>query len=140
MPQYNVPALITSLVAADILLAWQTASAANKTITFADFVDSIEAEFNYYQTTTEITGNTTLDDTYQLVVANSGSGITVTLPAALSYIGKTYSIANIGAGTVTVARSGSDTIGGATSVSIVQHKGSDFKAVASGIWIQMGTA
>lgn len=139
MPQYNVPALITSLVAADIILAWQTAAGANKTITFADFVDSIEAEFNYYQTTTEINGNTVLDDTYQLVVANSGSALTVTLPAAVNYVGKTFSITNIGAGTVTVERSGSDTIGSATSVSIVQYKGSDFKAVASGIWIQMGT-
>ena len=139
MPQYNVPALITALVPADIILVWDTAAAANKTITFADFVDSVEDEFNYYQTTNAVTVNTTLDDTYQLVVANAAAPITITLPAAVSYVGKTFSITNMGAGTIVVARTGADTIGAATSVSIVQYKGSDFKAVASGLWIQMGT-
>lgn len=138
MPQYNAPALITSLDPADILLAWQTASGANKTITFADFVDSVQAEFSYLQTVSEVTVNTAIDGTYQLVVANSGAGITITLPSALAYIGATFSIVNKGAGTLTVARSGSDTIGGATSVTMAQYKGFDFKAVASGLWIQMG--
>ncbi len=138
MPQYNGPALITQLLAADVLLVWQDSSSANKTITFADFVTSVEALFDKRQSASEVSVNTVLDDTYELVVVNSGGGITVTLPDALTYLGKTYSIVNKGAGTLTVARSGADTIGGATSVTMAQYKGYDFKAVASGLWIKMG--
>lgn len=138
MPQYNAPALISQLLAADVLLVWQDSTGVNKTITFEDFVTSVEDLFDKRQSVDEVAVNTVLDDTYELVVANSGGGITVTLPDALTYLGKTYSIVNKGAGTLTIARSGADTIGGATSVTMAQYKGYDFKATASGLWTQMG--
>lgn len=49
-----------------------------------------------------ITGNTTLGYVHNLVLCNSASALTVTLPPAASYAGKEYTITNINTGKVTI--------------------------------------
>ncbi len=49
-----------------------------------------------------ITGNTTLSYVHNLVLCNSASALTVTLPAAASYAGKEFTITNINTGKVTI--------------------------------------
>lgn len=51
-----------------------------------------------------ITSNTTLDDTYHTVLANSTSALTITLPTpSSSNVGRTYVIKNINTGAVTIS-------------------------------------
>lgn len=53
-----------------------------------------------------ITSNTTLDDTYHTVLANSTSALTITLPSpSSSNVGRTYVIKNINTGAVTISGS-----------------------------------
>lgn len=137
MPQYNQPSLITSLVGADIILVWQTASGAVKTITGANLAASLQALMNFTDTVTQVSSNTLLS-TEQMVVANSGSTFTITLPSATANQGRRYTIVNKGAGTVTVARTGSDTIGGVTSLTLAQYHAYTFESDGNGMWFQIG--
>jgi hypothetical protein len=57
-----------------------------------------------------ITGNTTLSYVHDLVLCNSASALTVTLPAAASYAGKEFTITNINTGVVTVDANSTETI------------------------------
>lgn len=137
MPQYDQPALITELDAADIILIWQTAAGAVKTITGQDLADSLQGLMEFNDTVTFITSATLLSDE-QMVVANSGAPFTITLPTAMDYEGKRYTIVNKGAGTLTVARTGTDTIGGATSLTLAQYHGFTFESDGQGVWFQIG--
>ncbi|MGB9912296.1 MAG: hypothetical protein ACPLRO_02905, partial [Candidatus Kapaibacteriota bacterium] len=66
-----------------------------------------------------VSSNTTLDETYYTVLANSTSDITITLPNPSSLnIGRTYVIKNINSGNVTISGS----IEGASSVVIRQRE------------------
>lgn len=72
----------------------------------------VDAIFNDEPVT--ITGDTTLDGTKNVIIANSSSGaITVTLPAATGS-GARYDIKRAGGNTVTIAQNGSDTIDNST--------------------------
>ena len=62
-----------------------------------------------------VTASTTLDDTYSNVLCNNTTAITITLPLANTCLGRVYHIKKINTGTVTVARSGTNTIDGGTS-------------------------
>jgi len=132
-----MPALITELLGEDIVLVWQDASGANKTITGQDLATSLQALMNPDETVTFITSNTLLSDE-QIVVANSGAPFTITLPTAMDHEGQRYTIVNKGAGTLTVARTGSDTIGGATSLTLAQYHGYSFISDGQGVWFQVG--
>lgn len=64
-------------------------------------------------TKTIVTGNTTLDDNYSVILVDATSAaITVTLPAAASYLGRIYYVKKIdsSANAVTIDGSGSETI------------------------------
>lgn len=137
MPQYNTPAAIASLLGPDIVLIWQTSSGAVKTITGQNLANSLQALMAFNDTVTFITSNTLLS-TQQMVVANSGSTFTLTLPTASSNQGRRYTIVNKGAGVVTVARTGSDTIGGATSLTLAQYHAYTFESDGVGVWFQLG--
>lgn len=63
-------------------------------------------------------GNYTLVAADFYVVYTGAGGNTFTLPAATT-AGRTYKIKNVGAGSLTVARAGSDTIDGATSLTLL---------------------
>lgn len=140
MPQYNEPDLITELVADDIVLIWQDIASANKTITFANLVASVNALISKVDAVNIVASNTTLDSTYQFVVANSGGTFNITLPSSASNPGLRFRIGNKGSGTVTVQRSGFDNIAFAgsssTSTTIAQYETFDFESDGAGYWFQ----
>lgn len=65
-----------------------------------------------------VTTDTTLDGTYYLVLVNSASNRTITLPAAVSHSGREYRIKNINTGIVTIDGNASETIDGATTYAL----------------------
>jgi hypothetical protein len=79
---------------------------------------------SYIHSVSTITGTTTLDATYYVVLCSSGSPFTVNLPAAASNTGRVYFIKNINTGTVTIDGNASETIDGATTYSLsAQYQG-----------------
>lgn len=142
MPQYNAPALVTSLDAADIVLVWDTSAGANRTITFANLVESVNALLSKVDSVSIIASNTTLDDTYQFVVCNSGGAFTITLPDASDNPGLSFRIANRGAGTVTVQSTGSDVIAAAgasaATTTVTQYHTYDFESDGVSTWFRTG--
>jgi len=85
-----------------------------------------------------LSADTTLDDTHNVIsMDDSAASKTLTLPAASStIIGRTYRIKKIGsANTTTIARAGSDTIDGATSVVLsVQYQSVTIVCVSATTW------
>jgi hypothetical protein len=140
MPQYNDPALgLTSAVAAnDLFLFWVDAVSGNKGILGSDLAAALKALMTFVDDPVIVTTNTTLTGAYSFVIANSGAGITITLPSANAFPGQRFRIANKGAGNLTVARSGSDTISGNTSVTLAQYKAYEFESDGAGVWYQFG--
>jgi|SRR5688572_4409672 len=61
---------------------------------------------------TTITGNTTLTSADAVVLCNSASNFTVTLPSAIGISGRIYTIKNINTNIVTIMTTGSQTIDG----------------------------
>jgi hypothetical protein len=71
-----------------------------------------------------ITGTTTLDSSYYVVLCNSASPFTVNLPAAASNTGRVYLIKNINTGTATIDPNSSETIDGASTYALsTQYSG-----------------
>lgn len=68
-----------------------------------------------------ITANTTLDINYSVVLCNSSSAMTVTLPAAATCSGRQYTIKNINTGAVTITPNGSETIDAETFYKLSQQ-------------------
>lgn len=75
---------------------------------------------------TLVTGSTVLDATHQTVLVNaSGGPVTITVPAASTITGRRYDIKKTdnSANAVTIVRTGSDLLDGATSISLtVQYQ------------------
>lgn len=136
MPQYNAPALITSLVGSDIILVWQTSSGAVKTMTGQNLANSLQALMSANDVVSVLSVSTILT-TQQFAVGNSGSPITFTMPDSASNPGMKIRIANKGASVLTVARAGADTIGGATSVTLAQWSGATYESDGQGVWFQV---
>jgi hypothetical protein len=72
--------------------------------------------------------------TEQMVVANSGGAFNITLPASSLNTGRTFLIANKGAGTVTILPNGSDTIEGAASLALVQYATATLRSDGLGMY------
>jgi len=137
MPQFSTYPAQTSFASTDLFLFWYSATGSVSTITGANLVASIKALNTSGLTTSIISANTTLDLTYQFVVANSGSPFTITLPlgtSSASYTGRPYYIFNKGAGTITVNITGGDTINGAASITLAQYAGGIFRYDGSSMW------
>lgn len=88
---------------------------------------NLDINGSYGQKVTTITANTTLDETYNTVLCNNGNtAITITLPNCSTCTGRIYTIKR-GSGntdsTVFIATSSSETIDGATSISMTDAKG-----------------
>jgi hypothetical protein len=83
------------------------------------------------------TSSHTVTATEEVVECNSSSPLTMTLPAATGSF-KFYWFKNLGTGSCTIARAGSDTIDGATSVVLTsQYAESHILDRASGLWDHM---
>jgi len=84
-----------------------------------DFLNDLLDSIGFKGYIAEISGATTLDDTYYVVLVDtSGAGVTVTLPLASSEPNRVYKIKNLGANTVTVSPQGSDQIDGSASLTL----------------------
>ena len=62
-----------------------------------------------------ITGNTTLSSVHAVILCNSSSNFTVTLPTAVGISGRLYTIKNINTNLITILTTGGQTIDGLTS-------------------------
>lgn len=80
---------------------------------------------------------TTLDAAHHVVVANSGSALTINLPAVATSAGREYKIYNKGAGTVTVDANASELIESSTTLSLAQYKGATLVCDGA-IWVITG--
>ena len=110
-------------------------------------VDGLEARLtaiendNAFTAVTNVTTATyTVLGTEELIVANRGSSIAITLPAAVTAnIGFGFMIKNIGVGTATLNRAGSDTIDGGTSLALATGQAAHVTVVAAGTWSSINT-
>lgn len=142
MPQYNSYPAITTIDAADIVLVWDTSAAANKTITFENLAEAVNDFLPKVDDVSIISSNTTLDSTYEFVVGNSGGSFNVTLPSASLNPGLRFRVANKGAGSITMVRSGSDVIAAdgsaGTGFTIPQYNSYDFESDGVNTWFKTG--
>lgn len=141
MPQYNAPSAITELAEDDIVLVWQTSSAANKTISFSDLVASAALFLPHVDSVAIVSSNVVLNGSYQFIVGNSPAAIEITLPSATAFPGRRFRIGNKGAGEISVITSGSDVImdgSFSTSSAITQYQAFDFESDGVGAWFRVG--
>jgi hypothetical protein len=84
-----------------------------------------------------ITSNTTLNSTYQLVVANLATSFTITLPDAGLNEGRAYLVKNKNSGIITLDATGLGNLFKASSVaSITLAQGDSYWVVSDGVtWI-----
>lgn len=110
-------------------------------------VDGLEARLtaiendNAVASITNVTTATyTVLGTEELIVANRGSAIAITLPAAVAgNVGFGFMIKNVGAGTATLNRAGSDTIDGGTSLALTTGQAAHIVVTAAGAWRSVNT-
>lgn len=87
------------------------------------------------------TASLVVSDHGKFIICNSASNFTLTLPGA-STVGAGWraSVYNIGAGTVTIQRSGSDTIDGTSSIALTTSKMSEVWCASSSAFYSRGFA
>jgi hypothetical protein len=83
----------------------------------ATLTGSATAFITISYSTTSTGGNQTLTSTNTVVEANCASACTITLPTAVGISGRFYYIKSLGAGTMTIGTSASQTIDGSSTVS-----------------------
>ena len=89
--------------------------------------------FGYIGNVTTVTTIYTILVTDELIICNSASDFTSTLPAA--NIGQRFYIKNIGAGLITVDGAGADTIDGETTQTINQWDCLTIECSAANTWV-----
>ena len=109
-------AVTTAKIADDAITS---ALIADDAVTAAKIADSVS--LGAYNSWAVKTGTYTAANKDQLI-ANSGSAFTITLPASPS-AGNTVVVKNVGAGTVTIARNGSNIEGAAQDGTLESTKG-----------------
>lgn len=85
-----------------------------------------------------ITENTALNQTNSLVISNSSSAITITLPTVASSSGLVLSIKNINTGIVTIDGNGSETIDGVTTIRLENTYDSVIIGCNGSAWFILG--
>jgi hypothetical protein len=70
----------------------------------------------------------------QVVICNSGSALTLTLPSTVGS-NEVYYIKNIGAGAVTITSTGPDLIDGASTKVLAQYESANLLDYTVGVWI-----
>jgi hypothetical protein len=89
-------------------------------------------------TATDVTTGLVKAKLYHIIVVNSASSVTITLPDASSYLGITYKIINKNSGNVVISRSGStDTIYGTYANTVVSAATSLDVAVAAARYFEL---
>lgn len=112
-----------------------------------DGVDGLEARLtaiendNAVASITNVTAATyTVLGTEELIIVNRGSAVAITLPAAVAgNVGFGFMIKNVGAGTATLNRAGSDTIDGGASLALTTNQAAHIVVTAAGAWRSINT-
>lgn len=120
-------------VADDLLLIRQDSSGDVKTATIQGTADAMAALASQNVSVSVVSTGITLT-TQQMVVGNSGSAFDITLPPSSTNTGKTYLISNKGTADVTVVCNGSDTIFGASSITLNQYETATLRSDGLGMW------
>jgi len=120
-------------LAADYITFFRNSDSVMKTTTMQQLAELLQSLGNLNLSVTVLSGNTTLT-TQQMVVANSAGVFNITLPASSLVVGRGYRIFNKGAGTVTILQNGSDTIAGATSLTLAQYASATLYSDGLGMW------
>jgi len=118
-----------NVAAEDLFIVEDISAPQTKSITFAELAAAL---LPLMKEVTTITTDYTIDSNMEIVFASGN--VTITLPAASnSYV---CSIANIGTGTVTIQRAGSDTIEGNNSMLLTtQYETKNLKANGGALWV-----
>jgi hypothetical protein len=140
MPQFNSYPAISELLAADLILVYQSGAGAVKTITVEDFAANLKSIASKALVVNEINSATTLDQTYQLVVGNSASSFNVTLPLSSENEGIPFHITNKGAGLMNIFTTALDTLEGQASISLAQYESVIVIADGLDMWHVFGIA
>lgn len=139
MSKFNeYPALGADLADDDLFLVWKDADGTVRTLAYSDFLAQLEADFSRVDTVDIITSGITLDADSELVVCNSGSPMTITVPLAVSFPGLPVKIFNKGTGDVTLQRSGGDTIAGDTALVLTQYQSVIIGSDGVDMWTTFG--
>lgn len=112
-----------------------------------DGVDGLEARLtaiendNAVASITNVTAaNYTVLGTEELIVVNRNSAVAITLPAAVAgNVGFGFMIKNVGDGTATLNRAGSDTIDGGASLALTTNQAAHIVVTAAGAWRSINT-
>lgn len=105
---------VTGSGSTNALVKWSSSSA----VTTSGIIDNgsvVAFNRGLQRKSSSISANTTIDTTYDMVLVTTGAGgVTVTLPAATGLTGQVYAIQKVdsGAGALTIAPNGTDTING----------------------------
>lgn len=120
-------------LATDSLPFVQIAANLVKTVTVQGLADVL-ASLASQNVTVSVVSITTVLTTQQMLVVNAAGATNQTLPASSLNSGRTYYIANKGAGTVTVLPNGTDTIEGAASIALAQYATATLRSDGLGMW------
>lgn len=82
---------------------------------------TLNADGNIINKVTTIAGNTTLSASHNIIISN-GTSVVIALPAASGNTGRTYTIKNINATSVTIDPNASEQIEGALTYTLAQNK------------------
>lgn len=94
------------------------------------------AQQERYKRVTNVATTYTVAAQDQVIIGNSGSGFTITLPPATGS-GRVVEIHNKNTGTVTVDGDGSETISGSANYTLAQWETSKVIDIASGVWVRV---
>jgi hypothetical protein len=122
-------------VAADYFPFVKDSDSTLKTVTMQGAADLFASLASQNVSVDVENANVTLT-TEQMVVANSGGAFNITLPASSLNTGRTFYIANKGAGAVTILPNGADTIEGAASLVLAQYDTATLRSDGLGMWMR----
>jgi len=134
MPKFDEYPTTSQLLAADTVLTFKDAAGAVKQISGTNLAASLKLLIDRALDVRVVSSATTLDEDDQFVIGNSASTFTITLPESTDNPGLPVFISNKGAGTVTVAATGSDTIFGESSIPLPQYSAYIFIPDGLGMW------
>lgn len=122
-------------LAADYALFVRDSDGVLKTATMQQYADLFASLAGENIAVSVVSINTTLT-TEQMLVVTAAGNTDQTLPASSLNTGRTFRIANKGAGTVSVLPDGTDTIEGAPSITLAQYETATLRSDGLGMWFR----
>lgn len=133
MPKFNLYPDWTTPASDDTTAIWSAADLAVQQGTLLQLANFLAGLAKENVTVTAIDGSLTLT-TEQMVVVNTNSNVSITIPLSSLNTGRTYYIVNSGSGTTTILPTDTDTISGAASTTLAQNAAATLRADGLGHW------